>query len=744
MAVPLWRQRAKGEATSRYNFYRRYGPSRFYQRYKERYRGYSYDLNKLNQKHYKASLKPKEPKIPETVHVRDIMPNSETYGQLISIPTKGYDTADKAKADYQKTQAVELGKYQAAEKKKKDQQETFARLKKEAEEKRKAKEAANVEAFLADPDTQEILDARYRGRQLDAENLRKVEELAAKRKADPLYWYSVPEAEKKKITSILDKFTATMAAITKEINENVSPDVLKYQTAFGDEWEGGLDYFYIRGTRTDRNTWEDIEATGKGYKDIEGKVLGGAFDLKTTYPMLDLLADYRVGDIHKEGYYKKLFEIMQDEGHPVDSDGNVVNLQWVKNSQPDPDDPVLSKGYAEMGKAMYVLNPLHGLSQIEEMNKKFSQVIESGALQEGISSSIKTVLDPVVTTLEELPEKIEETKTVISDTVAEVTEVLKDPIKLAEVVKEPAIATIEKTKKQFVAKVEETKTAAVEYIERPSKIIEDVVETLDEVYQESDLDKFLEDPVEYYEGSTLDQFFEEPIKTMNDAKDALDEKRMELEDYFNEKGEQIKDAILSTGQKAKEEGTETIERVGEDVGEKFEQVKKYTKEKGEEVKTFVTEDVPDFVEDVYETGKDVVEVITDPGGTIEKVKAGIQDKKDVLGSELEKGKKNLQKSLDDISDTGNTVRNMIKDLVTNLNTGLGEVVSGMDLTGPLGPKDPGAEDLNFAAAMAGQGGDPQLATLRKRFKKSRKRGKAKLRKGGGLYVPYESGIQIPV
>jgi hypothetical protein len=47
------------------------------------------------------------------------MPNSETYGQLISIPTKGYDTADKAKADYQKTQAVKLGKYQAAEKNKK-------------------------------------------------------------------------------------------------------------------------------------------------------------------------------------------------------------------------------------------------------------------------------------------------------------------------------------------------------------------------------------------------------------------------------------------------------------------------------------------------------------------------------------------------------------------------------------------------------------------------------------------------
>jgi len=54
------------------------------------------------------------------------------------------------------------------------------------------------------------------------------------------------------------------------------------------------------------------------------------------------------------------------------------------------------------------------------------------------------------------------------------------------------------------------------------------------------------------------------------------------------------------------------------------------------------------------------------------------------------------------------------------------------------------DDAGPGNAQAILEGDPRMLSLLTRRRQARKRGKAQLRKGGGLYIPLKTGIQVPV
>ena len=93
----------------------------------------------------------------------------------------------------------------------------------------------------------------------------------------------------------------------------------------------------------------------------------------------------------------------------------------------------------------------------------------------------------------------------------------------------------------------------------------------------------------------------------------------------------------------------------------------------------------------------------------------------------------------DAEDAAEDLQNELTNVVTNT-TNIGTSVSNQ-LREILGVPASGPNDDQMNA-MASMEGDPRLASLMARRRRSRKQGKSQLRKGGCLYIPLKAGIQV--
>ena len=93
----------------------------------------------------------------------------------------------------------------------------------------------------------------------------------------------------------------------------------------------------------------------------------------------------------------------------------------------------------------------------------------------------------------------------------------------------------------------------------------------------------------------------------------------------------------------------------------------------------------------------------------------------------------------DAEDAAESLEGELSNVLTNT-TNIGSSVSNQ-LQAILGVPTSGPNDDQMNA-MASMEGDPRLASLMARRRRSRKQGKSQLRKGGGLYIPLKAGIQV--
>ena len=131
----------------------------------------------------------------------------------------------------------------------------------------------------------------------------------------------------------------------------------------------------------------------------------------------------------------------------------------------------------------------------------------------------------------------------------------------------------------------------------------------------------------------------------------------------------------------------------------------------------VSEDLGDFVEDP----NPIDDMIED----VEEEYDKLGDKGDQLAS--------------DAQDAADALTDELTNVITNTNV-IGANAAN-EIRKILGVK-------NSTQGSPGQGeaimeGDPRLLSLQARRRKARRKGKAQLRKGGGLYIPVGSGLQVP-
>lgn len=125
-------------------------------------------------------------------------------------------------------------------------------------------------------------------------------------------------------------------AKTDDLQNRVVPEAIKYQEAFGDDWDGQLDYWFLSGDERHKDD-----------------TFGGKFSLDN-HPMLKLLAAYKVGDIHKQGFYRGVHNWIREKGTTPETKN--VTLNWVRDNLIDPDDDKWVKQMANMGAMMHKAN----------------------------------------------------------------------------------------------------------------------------------------------------------------------------------------------------------------------------------------------------------------------------------------------------------------------------------------------------------------------------------------------------
>ena len=125
-------------------------------------------------------------------------------------------------------------------------------------------------------------------------------------------------------------------------------------------------------------------------------------------------------------------------------------------------------------------------------------------------------------------------------------------------------------------------------------------------------------------------------------------------------------------------------------------------------------------EEVTGTVEDYGEVVTDIGETAEEI-GEVATETQITGME--------------------TVTQAGENAATQVTQAQDDLINALVSAGLLSRKQ--AEEDGVGNAEAIMAGDPRMLSLMARRNKARKRGKSKLRKGGGLYIPVGTGLQVP-
>ena len=139
----------------------------------------------------------------------------------------------------------------------------------------------------------------------------------------------------------------------------------------------------------------------------------------------------------------------------------------------------------------------------------------------------------------------------------------------------------------------------------------------------------------------------------------------------------------------------------------------------------------DFVKNPAKVIKDAVDRAEDFGeGTSEEVTGTVEDYGEVVTD--------IGETAEEIGEVATETQITGMETVTQAQDNL---INALVSAGLLSRQQ--AEEDGVGNAEAIMAGDPRMLSLMARRNRARKRGKAQLRKGGGLYIPVGSGLQVP-
>jgi len=159
---------------------------------------------------------------------------------------------------------------------------------------------------------------------------------------------------------------------------------------------------------------------------------------------------------------------------------------------------------------------------------------------------------------------------------------------------------------------------------------------------------------------------------------------------------------------------------------------------------------------VHEAIDQTVEFIQNPSEVIEKAKDRLSGHGENVKDDLTETAENYKKVVQDI---GTTAEEIGKAVTETYQTGLEtaaqagttaatqvteaheDLINALVEAGLLTRRPSNEEGIGNAQAI--MAGDPRMLSLMARRNRARKRGKAQLRKGGGLYIPVGTGLQVP-
>lgn len=141
-----------------------------------------------------------------------------------------------------------------------------------------------------------------------------------------------------------------------------------------------------------------------------------------------------------------------------------------------------------------------------------------------------------------------------------------------------------------------------------------------------------------------------------------------------------------------------------------------------------------------------VEFLQDPAGTVEDAVDRGENFIESIGGETQENAEAYTDVITDIGETAEEIGEVAQETMDTSMNVIGDtsanIVQALAAAGLLGSnqQDMMGGEGNAEAIMAG---DPRMLSLMARRNQARKRGKAQLRKGGGLYIPVGTGLQVP-
>ena len=151
-----------------------------------------------------------------------------------------------------------------------------------------------------------------------------------------------------------------------------------------------------------------------------------------------------------------------------------------------------------------------------------------------------------------------------------------------------------------------------------------------------------------------------------------------------------------------------------------------------------------------------VEFLQDPAGTVEDAIDRGEDFIESIGEETQENVEAYTDVITDIGETAEEIGEAATETYETSMTAVGELaenaanqvtqaeddlINALVNAGLLSRREPNEDGVGNAQAI--MAGDPRMLSLMARRNQARKRGKAQLRKGGGLYIPVGTGLQVP-
>ena len=128
-------------------------------------------------------------------------------------------------------------------------------------------------------------------------------------------------------------------------------------------------------------------------------------------------------------------------------------------------------------------------------------------------------------------------------------------------------------------------------------------------------------------------------------------------------------------------------------------------------------------------------------GTKEEVTGTVEDYKEVV-TDIGDTAEEIGQAATETYQTGmETVTQLGENAATQVTEAQEDLLNALVEAGLLTRRPPEEEGVGNAQAI--MAGDPRMLSLMARRNRARKRGKAQLRKGGGLYIPVGTGLQVP-